>query len=117
MGTTYPGGIEESDRFAELIERFESDEQRDYYYTRALATVDQEFGDNWYRSDGLVLGGPMLLMYTWNFAATETKSMKVNVIKDILETHHELIEQVRGTSLVDASLKPSEPTYRTVKAV
>jgi hypothetical protein len=117
MGTTYPGSIEDPDRFAELIERFESDEQRDYYYRRALETVDREFGDDWYRSDELALGGPMLLMYTWNFAATETKSMSVDVVKDILERHHGLIEQVRGTSLIDAGLKHGDPTVRTVKAV
>lgn len=117
METTYPGGIENPDRFAELIERFESDEQRDYYYRRALETVDREFGGSWYQSDELVLGGPMLLMYTWNFAATETKSMKMDVVKDILEEHHELIEGVRGTALVDAALNPGDPTHRTVEAV
>ena len=69
MSDRYPGGIEDPTRFRELVELFEEREQRNYYYESALETVEEHFSGEWYRSDELVLGGPMLLLYTWNFAA------------------------------------------------
>lgn len=113
----YPGGIEDAERFRELVDRFELDEQRDYYYRRALETVDEEFRDHWFQSDELILGGPMLLMYTWNFAATETKSMNIEVVKDIFEQYHETFERVREIALVDAGLQPGGATYESVQTV
>lgn len=84
----YPGGIEDCDRFAELVELFETEEQRSYYYEEALETVSSELDEpDWYRSEDLVYGGLMLLLYAWNFAARETKSMDGEEIQHILEDH------------------------------
>ncbi|WP_415383022.1 hypothetical protein [Halosimplex sp. TS25] len=117
MPSKYPGGIEDPDRFRELVSLFEAQEQRNYYYEQALATVEQEFGPGWYHSDELILGGPMLLMYTWNFAARETKSLDADTVSSIFERHHQAIEEVRSTALVDADLQPGGPAYETVKNV
>lgn len=117
MTFRYPGGLEDSERFRELVNLFESKEQRNYYYERALETVNEEFDENWYVSDELVLGGPMLLMYTWNFAARETKSMDKEEIKDIFERFHEDIEEVRETSLTEANLYEGGATYQTIQTV
>jgi hypothetical protein len=117
MTTKCPGGIEDPERFRELVDRFEQEEQRDYYYERALETVENEFDERWYESDELVLGGPMLLMYTFNFAAKKTKTMDTGTIQEIFERHHEPIERVRRTALVDADLQPGGTAFQTVHAV
>lgn len=112
MASTYPGGIEDCDRFRELVELFEAKEQRNYYYTKALRTVENEFDrSDWYRSDDLVYGGLMLLMYTWNFAARETKAMDGEEVKRILETHREAIESIRGLNLGDADLSDGSESH------
>ena len=118
MTSTYPGGIEDCDRFRELIELFEDEEQRNYYYHKALETVQRESErPDWYHSDDLVFGGLMLLMYTWNFAARETKAMDGGGVKRILDRHHEAIENVQDRTLDDADLSESGDTRRVIQAV
>lgn len=117
MSHTYPGGIGHCDRFRELVTLFENEEQRNYYYTRAQDTVEREFGDCWYRSDELVFGGLMLLLYAWNFAAPQTKKMDAEEIKDLLEAHHAEIEEVRDTQLIDADLDEGGVVFETVREV
>lgn len=113
----YPGGIEDCERFRELVHLFEQEEQRNFYYNRAQSVIEQEFGDDWYRSDELVLGGLMLLLYTWNFAAPETKQMDSDRVKELLEAHHAQIEQVRNISLLEADLGKEGIVYNTVAQV
>lgn len=117
MRPTYPGGIEDPERFRELLRRFDRDEQRDYYYERALETVQQEFEGEWYESDELILGGPMLLLYTWNFAAQKTKVLDKNHIQELFERHHELFEDLRDVDLVKADLRTGGSIDRTLQAV
>lgn len=118
MTSTYPGGIEDCDRFRELIELFEDEEQRNYYYHKALETVQRESErPDWYHSDDLVFGGLMLLMYTWNFAARETKAMDGEEVKRILERHHEAIESVQDRSLEDADLSENGDTRQVIQQV
>lgn len=117
MTKSYPGGIEDCGRFEELVNLFEQEEQRNYYYEKAQETVEREFDDRWYRSNELVYGGLMLLLYAWNFAATETKQMDGEEIKDILEEHHKPIERVRGISLLEADLGQGSTVHTTVRKV
>lgn len=117
MSDRYPGGIEDPVRLRELVELFEEREQRNFYYESALETVEGNFGGRWYRSDELVLGGPMLLLYTWNFAARETKSLDKNRIMDILERHHERIEAVRDAKLGSVPLEEGSCVHELVHAV
>ncbi len=118
MSSTYPGGIEDCDRFRELVELFEHEEQRNYYYHKALETVQREYErPDWYHSDDLVFGGLMLLMYTWNFAARETKAMDGEEVKRILERHHEAIESVQNQTLDDADLSETGETHRVIQQV
>jgi len=116
--STYPGGIEDCDRFRELIELFEDEEQRNYYYHKALETVQRESErPDWYHSDDLVFGGLMLLMYTWNFAARETKAMDGEEVKRILDRHHEAIESVQDRTLDDADLSETGDTRQVIQQV
>lgn len=115
--TEYPGGLDDPEKFQEMVELFEAKEQRNYYYETALETVEQEFEGKWYRSDELVLGGPMLLMYTWNFAAQKTKALDKDEIQDVFEEHHEAVESARGTSLLDADLSKNGEVEEFLKAV
>ena len=118
MTSTYPGGIEDCDRFRELIELFEDEEQRNYYYHKALETVQRESErPDWYHSDDLVFGGLMLLMYTWNFAARETKAMDGEEVKRILDRHHEAIESVQDRTLDDADLSETGDTRQVIQQV
>lgn len=118
MSPTYPGGIEDRDRFHSLVEQFEAVEQRNYYYNKALETVENEFTrSDWYRSHDLVFGGLMLLMYTWNFAARETKAMDGEEVKNILESHHEAIEGIQGYTLADTDLSDGSGTYEVIQQV
>lgn len=120
MGQKYPGGIEDCSRFQELVELFESEEQRSYYYDKAQEEVEDVFDDpeeEWFRSEDLVYGGLMMLLYSWNFAATETKQMEGDRLKDILENHHEEIEEVRNISLLDADLGVGGSVHEVVNSV
>lgn len=117
MKYTFPGGIGHCDRFRDLVTLFEDEEQRNYYYSRAQETVEREFGEGWYRSDELVFGGLMPLLYAWNFAAPQTKLIDVEEIKDLLESHHVEIEQVRDTRLLDADLDEGGKVYEVVRVV
>lgn len=118
MTSTYPGGIEDCDRFRGLIELFEDEEQRNYYYHKALETVERESKrPDWYHSDDLVFGGLMLLMYTWNFAARETKAMDGEEVKRILERHHEAIESVQDRTIDEADLSETGDTRQVIQQV
>jgi len=120
MGLKFPGGIDDCSRFEELVELFESEEQRNYYYDKAQEEVEDAFDDSeeeWFRSEDLVYGGLMMLLYAWNFAAAETKEMEGERIKEILENHHEEIEKVRHISLLEAELGPGSPVYKVVNSV
>lgn len=118
MGTTYPGGIEDCDRFGELVNLFEAEEQRGYYYTLALETVTDELErDDWYRSDDLVYGGLMLLLYTWNFAARKTKTMDGDEIKSTLEEHKDAFEAVQDRELVETDLSDESITAEVLREV
>lgn len=117
MSDRFPGGIEDPARFRELVELFEEREQRNYYYESALETVEEHFDGAWYRSDELILGGPMLLLYTWNFAARETKSLDKHRIQDILEAHHEPIEAVRDAELGSVSLEDGDEVPNLIREI
>jgi hypothetical protein len=118
VSSTYPGGIEDCDRFRELVELFNDEEQRNYYYHDALETVEEELErPDWYQSDDLVFGGLMLLMYTWNFAARETKAMDGEEVKRILDRHHDAIENVQDRTLEDADLSETGETRQVIQQV
>jgi hypothetical protein len=106
MSIAYPGNITDQDGFRELVETFEEQEQRDYYYERALETVNEEFAAGQYHSDELILGGPMLLLYTWNFAAIETKTMEKEALQAIFRNHEENLRKLRGQTILEADLHP-----------
>lgn len=118
MGTTYPGGIEDCDRFEELVDLFDVEEQRGYYYTLAVETVTDELQrEDWYRSDDLVYGGLMLLLYTWNFAAKKTKTMDGDEIKSTLEAHKDAFEAVQDRELVESDLSHDSTTAEAFREV
>jgi len=80
-------------------------EPRSFCYELAMELIKKardEDVNNWYNNEN-TLKGTLLLLYTWNFAARETKKLNFENVGKVIRECEENLKKLENSSIEDAS--------------